>query len=472
MDRTAATSLGPVVTPLRCTVYARTSSHEAIDQAYTSLDAQLDAGLAYIASQAGVGWQATGTTYGDADVSGAVLERPGLQRLMAAIEAGQVDVVVVHKLDRISRSVTDFAQMMAFFDRHGVALVSVTQHLNSGDSLGRLAINTLMSFAEFERDIASERTRDKFIATRRKGLWIGSVPPLGYVLQGQRLVIKEDEARLVRTIFERFVALQSVSLLAQELTEQGVTTKVWTTRAGTVRGGKPIDKVYIYKLLNNRILLGQLQVDGDWHPAAHEPIVNQGLWDQAQALLSARRRPRKRAASAEQDFLLRGRVFGDDGRAYSPWTSSVRGNRIYKYYVPQKDIALGGGASGLPRLQAYALEQQVMDHVHDHLKNPDRVLDHLPDWMTQHPEFNRAQFSGVLTRIATVWPTLFSAFKDQMVLRVLDRVTVHPDGVTVRLHVEGFVALIREFLQGEALPNTVRDIFDRATTAKPRKPKR
>ncbi len=189
MDRTTATSLGPVVTPLRCTVYARTSSHEAVDQAYTSLDAQRDAGLAYIASQAGVGWQATGTTYSDADVSGAVLERPGLQRLMVAIEAGQVDVVVVHKLDRISRSVTDFAQMMAFFDRHGVALVSVTQHLNSGDSLGRLAINTLMSFAEFERDIASERTRDKLLATRRKGLWIGSVPPLGYVLQGQRLVI-------------------------------------------------------------------------------------------------------------------------------------------------------------------------------------------------------------------------------------------------------------------------------------------
>lgn len=268
------------------------------------------------------------------------------------------------------------------------------------------------------------------------------------------------------------MALQSVSLLAQELTEQGVTTKVWTTRASTVRGGKPIDKVYIYKLLNNRILLGQLQVDGDWHPAAHKLIVSQALWDQAQALLSARRRPRKRAASAEQDFLLRGRVFGENGRAYSPWTSSVRGNRINKCYVPQKDIALGGGASGLPRLQAYAPEQQVMDHVHEHMKNPNRVLDHLPAWMMQHPEYSRAQFADVLSRIATVWPTLFSAFRNQMVLRVLDRVTVHPDGVTVRLHVEGFVELIREFMQGEALPRTVRDIFDRATTAKPRKPKR
>jgi DNA invertase Pin-like site-specific DNA recombinase len=474
MDRTSATSAGQEVTPLRCTVYARTSSHEVGDQAYTSIDAQLDAGRAYINSQAGVGWQFTGTAYSDADVSGAVLERPGLQRLMAAIEAGKVDVVVVLKLDRISRSVRDFSQMMGFFDQHGVALVSVTQHLNSGDSLGRLAINTLMSFAEFERDIASERSRDKLLATRRKGLWSGSVPPLGYVLNGQRLVIQEDEAALVRTIFERFVALQSVSLLAQELTEQGVTTKTWITRSGKVRGGKPIDKTYIYKLLNNRILIGELQVEGDWHPATHESIVDQALWDQAQALLSARRRPRKRPVLTDGGmvFLLRGRVFGEDGRAYSPWTSSVRGNRIYRYYVPQKDIALGGGASGLPRLQAFALEQQVMDHVYDHLKNPARVLDQLPDWMTQHPEYSEAHFSGALTQIAEVWPTLFQFFKNQMVLRVLDRVTVHTDGITVRLYVEGFVELIREFLQGEGRPNSIRDIFDRAAAAKPRKPRR
>jgi len=474
MDRTSATSVGQEVAPLRCTVYARTSSHEAEGQTYSSIDAQLDAGLAYITSQAGVGWQFTGTAYSDAEVSGAILERPGLHRLMTAIEAGKVDVVVVIKLDRISRSVTDFSQMMGFFDQHGVALVSVTQHLNSGDSLGRLAINTLMSFAEFERDIASERSRDKLLATRRRGLWSGSVPPLGYVLNGQRLVIQEDEATLVRTIFERFVAVQSVSLLVQELTEQGVTTKTWITRSGKVRGGKPIDKTYIYKLLNNRMLIGELQVGDDWQPAAHEPIVDQAMWDQAQALLSARRRPRKRPVQTDggMDFLLRGRVFGEDGRAYSPWTSSVRGNRIYRYYIPQKDIALGGGASGLPRLQAFALEQQVMDHVYDQLKNPARVLDQLPDWMTQHPEYSDAHFSEALTRIAEVWPTLFPFFKNQMVLRVLDWVTAHRDGITVRLHVDGFVELIREFLQGEGRPNSIRDIFDRAAAAKPRKPRR
>lgn len=421
-----------------------------------------------------MGWHATDTTYSDAEVSGAVLERPGLRRLMSAIAAGKIDVVVVYKLDRISRSVVDFTQMMAFFDQHEVSLVSVSQHLNSGDSLGRLAINTLMSFAEFERDIASERTRDKFISTRRRGLWSGSVPPLGYVLQGQRLVIKEDEAKLARTIFERFVALQSVTLLAQELTEQGATTKSWMTRNGKVRGGKPIDKVYIYKLLNNRMLIGELQYDDAWHPAVHEPIIHPDLWAQAQALLGARRRPGKVTplAVVDNELLLRGLVFGEDGRAYSPWTSSVRGNRVYRYYVPQKDIAQGGGTSGLPRLQAFALEQQVMDHVLDHLKNPNRVLALLPEWVTQHPEYSEAQFSEALTRIAQVWPELFPAFQKQIVRRVLDRVTVHPDGITVRLHVEGFVELIREFVTGNTLPSTVRGIFDRAATNKHRKPRR
>ena len=421
MDRTSAASRGLDVTPLRCTVYARTSGHEAVDQSYTSIDAQLDTGLAYIASQAGIGWQPTGTTYSDANVSGSVLERPRLQGLMATIKAGQVDVVVVHKLDRISRSVTDFSQMMAFFDQHGVALVSVTQHLNSGDSLGRLAINTLMSFAEFERDVAGERTRDKIIATRRKGLWIGSVPPLGYVLQGQRLAIKEDEARLVRRIFERFVSLHSVGLLAQELTEQGVTTKTCVTRTGKVRGGKPIDKVYIYKLLNNRMLIGEIQYEGSWHPGAHEPIINHAVWEQAQGLLSEHRRPRKARLVAENDFLLRGLVFGEDGRAYSPWTSSLRGNRVYKYYVPQKDIALGGGASGLPRLQAFTLEQMVADHVYAQLKNPADILARLPQWMTSHPEYDAEQFTAVLTTHADLWPTLFPAAQSQIVLRVVGK---------------------------------------------------
>ena len=471
MDRTSTASLGQGITQLRCTVYARTSSRETQGAAYTSIDAQLDAGLAYIRSRAGIGWEFMGVTYSDAEISGAVLERPGLHRLMRDIESGKVNVVVTIKLDRISRRVKDFAQMMAFFERHGVALVSVTQYLNSEEAVGRLAINALVVFAEFERDIASERSRDKILATRRKGLWSGSVPPLGYVLNGQRLVVNDEEAALVRKIFSRFVALQSVSLLAQELTEQGVTTKTWVTRCGKARGGKPIDKTYIYKLLNNRMLMGELLVGDQWQPAAHLPIVDTTVWNEAHALLSARRRPPKRTSLTVggADFLLRGRVFGEDGRAFSPWTSSLRGNRVYKYYVAQKDIAVGGGASGLPRLQAYSLEQQVRDHVYHHLSQPATVLRELPACMTQHPDYSEQHFSEALARIAELWPSLFSTSRDQIVRRVLNRVIVHRDGITIRLEIEGFVGLISEVLQGEGQPRTIRDIFERASSTKTQK---
>lgn len=450
---------------VRCAVYARLSSNEDPGQSFGSIEAQTQACVAYITSQRGMGWQAMERHYADTDISGTVLQRPGLQRLMTDIEAGKVAMVVVHKLDRLSRSVQDFTQLMAFFDQHQVALVSVTQHLNSQNSMGRLAINTLMSFAEFEHDLISERRRDKMAATRRKGLWVGSVPPLGYVQQGQRLVVEPNEAKQVQQIFERFVALGSMVALVQELTEQGATTKAWVTRTGKTRGGRAIDKTYIYKLLNNRLLIGQLQIDEAWQPAAHAPIISDELWEQAQALLGERRRPRKRPPSphtADDDsFLLRGLIFGEDGRAYSPWTSSLRRNRLYRYYVPQKDIALGGGTSGLPRLNAFTVEEIVVQHVHEQLQSPAGVLSQLPDWMLAHPEYDEQEFASALTTIAEVWELLFPHFKERIVKQVLERVTVHPNEISVRLRVDGFVALVRAHLEGETLQLTIREMLNR-----------
>ncbi len=455
---------------MRCAVYARLSSNDDPGQSFGSIEAQTQACLAYITSQRGLGWQAIEHHYADTDISGTVLQRPGLQRLMTDIEAGKVAKVVVHKLDRLSRSVKDFTQLMAFFDQHQVDLVSVTQHLNSQDSMGRLAINTLMSFAEFEHDLISERRRDKLAATRRKGLWVGSVPPLGYVRQGQRLVVEPIEAKQVRQIFERFVALGSMVALVQELTAQGATTKAWVTRTGKARGGQPIDKTYVYKLLNNRLLIGQLQIDDVWQPAAHAPIISDELWQQAQALLGERRRPRKRLPSSDtaddNGFLLRGLIFGEDGRAFSPWTSSLRRNRLYRYYVPQKEIALGGGTSGLPRLNAFTVEQMVIRHVHEQLQSPAGVLAQLPDWMRAHPEYDEQKFASALTTIAEVWDLLFPYFKYRIVKQVLGQVIVHPSDITVRLKIEGFVALIRAHIQGETSSLTVREMLNKSTTKK------
>lgn len=223
---------------LNCAVYARTSGEEAIDDEFSSIEAQRQAGLNYIASQRGLNWAPVASEYNDTNISGGTLARNALSRLLADIESGEINVVVVYKLDRISRSMKDFSELMEVFDQHQVVLVSVTQHLNSQDALGRFAIHTLMSFAQFEREIIGERIRDKIAVTRRKGLWIGSVPPLGYDVKNQHLIINESEAKIVQLIFKRLVELESMSELVLELDNEGITTKCWRTRTGKKRGGQ------------------------------------------------------------------------------------------------------------------------------------------------------------------------------------------------------------------------------------------
>jgi len=264
--------------PIRCAVYTRTSSNEKIGQAFGSIMAQRQAGIAHIASHAESNWRPIAQTYSDPDVSGSTLERDGLSHLLSDIDAGRIDVVIVQKIDRLTRSMMDFVKLLELFDQHGVALVSVTQHLNSQDATGRLSINTLISFAQFEREITGERIRDKIKATRRKGLWAGSIPPLGYEVRNQHLLIKKTEADLVRRIFKRFVAIGSITELLKVLKNDEVTTKQWITQMGKIRGGHAIDKTYIYKVLNNRIYLGELLYDDAWHEGIHSPIIPIALW--------------------------------------------------------------------------------------------------------------------------------------------------------------------------------------------------
>jgi DNA invertase Pin-like site-specific DNA recombinase len=378
------------------------------------------------------------------------MERPALHRLLADIEAGQIDVVVIYKLDRLTRNLADFSGLMAGFDLHRVALVSVTQHLNTRDAAGRLAINTLMSFAQFERELIGERLRDKIAATRRKGLWIGSIPPLGYELRGQHLVINQKEARVVRRIFQRFVVLGSVTTLARELIARGVTTKAWLTKSGKARGGQSIDKNYLYKLLNNRMFLGELHYDDGWHPGIHTPIISAALWDRAHALLHERRRPRKRQAHKSDDFILKGLVFGVDGRAYSPWASSVRHGRCYRYYVPQRNIVVGAGASGLPRFSAYQLESVVIDHLRDQLRAPSSLILGIPLELNQTTASREEIITSVLTKIDSAWDLLFPALQKSLVRALLNSVIIGPDKLEIRIDTDGLSRIVQEVVSGES----------------------
>jgi len=243
---------------MRCAVYTRKSTDEGLDQEYNSIDAQRDAGHAYVASQRAEGWIPVADDYDDPAFSGGNMERPALKRLMADIEAGKVDIVVVYKIDRLTRSLADFSKMVEVFERQGVSFVSVTQQFNTTTSMGRLMLNVLLSFAQFEREVTGERIRDKIAASKRKGMWMGGVPPLGYNVDKRLLVVNEAEAAVVRRIFEEMLTIGSPTQIAAKLTLDGITTKAWTTQGGQIRTGAQIDKKYLHKLLRNRIYLGEL----------------------------------------------------------------------------------------------------------------------------------------------------------------------------------------------------------------------
>ena len=363
---------------LRCAVYTRKSTDEGLDQEYNSIDAQRDAGHAYIASQRAEGWIPVADDYDDPAYSGGNMDRPALKRLLADIEAGKVDVVVIYKIDRLTRSLADFSKMVEVFERYGVSFVSITQQFNTTTSMGRLMLNILLSFAQFEREVTGERIRDKIAASKRKGMWMGGVPPLGYDVENRRLVPNPAEAKLVRHIFRRFVELGSSTTLVKELKLDGATSKAWTTQDGRQRAGKPIDKALIYKLLHNRTYLGELRHKEQWYPGEHAPLIDQELWDQVHAILATNARVRGNATRAAVPYLLKGLVFGNDGRALSPFHTTKKNGRRYRYYIPQRDAKEHAGASGLPRLPAAELESAVLDQLRAILRSPALVGEVLP----------------------------------------------------------------------------------------------
>lgn len=411
------------------------------------MDAQFEACYGYIAVRHPVTGLPTTASYADPGFSGGTLDRPALRRMLADIEAGRIDRVVVHKIDRLSRSLVHFIQLMEIFERHHVTLVAVTQHLNSDDAAGRMAIHALMSFAQFEREATGERIRDKMRATRRQGLWSGNITPLGYAAHGQRLEVIEEEAKQVRHIFERFVALGSATDLVRELGAQGMTTKAWITRAGKPRGGKPIDKNYLYKLLNNRMLIGEIKAGDVWLPGSHAPIVSRELWDQAHALIAARHRPRKHRRRERQDFLLKGKVFGADGRAYSPWCSSVRNNRVYAYYVPQQGIAVGAGGSTLPRCPAFELESVVTEHVRGQMRAPLPVIEQLPASFRQDPLFSLDAACAAHEDIDASWDLFFSQIQRTLLGQMIDRVTISAESIAIRMDPDGIAQVLLDLLR-------------------------
>lgn len=368
---------------VRCAVYTRKSSEEGLDQAFNSLDAQRQAGLDYIKSQRHEGWTALPDTYDDGGHSGGTIERPALRRLLADIAAGRVDIVVVYKVDRLSRSLADFARLMQLFEDRGVSFVSVTQQFSTTTSMGRLTLNMLLSFAQFEREVAGERIRDKIAATRRRGVWVCGRPPTGYrlPLQGdpdRSLRVHDEEAGLIRRVFERYIELGSPLAVAQELNSTGLATPLWTSARGIRRGGKPFTAKDIHRLLTNPVYIGKIAHTRDGmtelYDALHQPIVEQAVWDKAHAKISKAERDQQRRWT--HTHLLKGKLRTAEGHTMSPGSvqrplrkgDRTGARRIVRYYISQLAIKHGYAACPVKSINAAHLDDLTRAAVIDHLR--------------------------------------------------------------------------------------------------------
>ncbi len=351
---------------VRCAIYTRKSTSEGLDQDFNTLDAQREAAEAYIASQQGGGWTCLSDHYDDGGFTGANIDRPALARLLADIEAGKIDAVVVYKVDRLSRSLLDFARMMETFERFQVSFVSVTQHFNTATSMGRLILNVLLSFAQFEREMISERTRDKMAAARRKGKWLGGVPALGYDVdrQTRRLVINHEEAAQVQNIFELYLQLGGLVPVVEKLARRGWVNKQWTNRKNVVRLGKPFNKGNLHYLLTNVTYCGRVKFEDEIYEGEHEAIVSDEIFEQVQSLFAKNRRTRKLPKTNGCRGVLDGLLYcaACESRMFHTYTS--KGSRRYRYYLCSSAQKRGRNGCPSKSISALEIEQFVMKEVH------------------------------------------------------------------------------------------------------------
>ena len=447
-NRTIATPSPTIVPKKRCAIYTRKSTDEGLDQEYNSLDAQRDAGLAFVASQRHEGWVVVGDGYDDGGYSGGNLDRPGLKRLMADIEAGEVDIVVVYKIDRLTRALSDFAKLVDVFDRNGVSFVSVTQQFNTTTSMGRLTLNILLSFAQFEREVTGERIRDKIAASKAKGMWMGGMPPLGYDVVERKLIVNAAEAELVRGIFCRYAEHGSAAQLVRELAIEGQTTKSWITQGSLHRPGRPIDQQYLFAMLRNRIYLGEMAHKGESYPGQHQAIVSPEVWNAAHAFIE-RRKQGPREHRTEHPALLAGLLFAPDGQRMIHHFTKKKNGRLYRYYVPylhkrrNAGATLQPGAADVGALPAAEIESAVLEQIHLALRSPEILV---ATWRScqKHAagaELDEAHVVIAMQRIGAVWEQLFPIEQQRITQLLIERVQLHGQGLDILWCEDGWLGL-------------------------------
>ncbi len=441
---------GKAPAAVRCAVYTRKSTEEGLDQEFNTLDAQREAAEAYIKSQAAEGWACLPQRYDDGGFAGGTMDRPALQRLLADIRAGKIDTVATYKVDRLSRSLLDFAKMMEIFDAHRVSFVSVTQQFNSATSMGRLVLNVLLSFAQFEREIISERTRDKMAATRRKGKWAGGTPPLGYDIDRRavKLVVSEVEAAQVRAIFALYLGHQGSLPVVQELNRRGWTTKRWITRAGSPCGGRPFDRTNLHRLLTNVVYVGKVRYKDEIHGGEQPALVDDDTWQKAQALLRKQGPAGGGTREGTRGFLLRGLLrCAPCGCSMTP-AHTRRGGRRYRYYTCVRAQKRGWEHCPSKSIPAGQMEAFVLEQIRGIARDPALFLQgrSVPDGVASAEEGQAAAIGAALAAFDAGLPELTPEAQAFVVDLLVQRVDYdgNKETVTIALHPAGIAALVAQ----------------------------
>ncbi|MEK7413962.1 MAG: recombinase family protein [Planctomycetota bacterium] len=416
----------------RCAIYTRKSTEEGLEQAFNSLDAQYEACAAYIQSQRHEGWTLVKDRYDDGGFSGGTMERPALKRLLADVEAGRVDVIVVYKVDRLTRALSDFARIVDVLDARGASFVSVTQAFNTTTSMGRLTLNVLLSFAQFEREVTGERIRDKIAASKKKGMWMGGPVPLGYAVEDRKLLVVEHDATIVRHIFERYVALGSGQALIEELRSEGYRTKLRKHGDNTV-GGVPFSRGMLFALLSNRIYRGEVVHKGAAHPGEHDAIIEQALWDAVQQTIEANRVERKAGHNIRHPSLLAGIIFDGLGRRMSP-SHAVKQGKRYRYYITHGSELIEGSPSAW-RLPAHDIEQAVVDQVKTLLGDKRHLRSLIPDGDAQQISTMLGRAEKAATQIGTPYG------RKAITMAVVKHVWIEEDRICITIET---LALLRQ----------------------------
>ncbi len=415
---------------VRCAIYTRKSTEDGLEQEFNSLDAQREACEAYILSQRHEGWTLVPGAYDDGGFSGGTIERPGLQRLLADVAANRVDCIVVYKIDRLTRSLADFSRIVDVLDKASASFVSITQAFNTTTSMGRLTLNVLLSFAQFEREVTGERIRDKIAASKAKGMWMGGVVALGYRVCDRKLVVVEAEAERVRHIFKRYLALGSVPALWSELSSQGITGKSQAFKTGRVVNAKPMSRGALYLLLRNRLYVGEITHKGAAFPGEHDGIVPRPLFDEVQRQLDAKQVDHARGARVDHPSLLAGLLYDTHGRRMSPSHAVKNKVRRYRYYVSRID----GPNPTLPiwRVPASDIEVCVLGRLSAYLCDQSAIHEAVGGDDLDGAAIHTALFESEQT--AQALSHGFPSGRREILGRLLRRVTLHSDSIEIEIN--------------------------------------